>query len=51
MGGFPGGLPVQTILHLWSSLALSYVHGAAALLEPHHIEKLQRKLDWSVSQL
>jgi hypothetical protein len=28
MGGFPGGLAVQTTLHIWSSLVLSYVYAA-----------------------
>ena len=51
MGGRPGGLPVRTTFQLWSSLALSHMHGTAALLNRTQIDKLQRKMNRAVKQL
>jgi len=51
MGGYPGALPITTAFHLWSSLVLSYVHAAAALLSSLQIDTLQSKLDTSIRQL
>ena len=51
MGGRPGALPVRTTFMLWSSLALSHVHGGAALLSPSQVDRLQRKMRAAVRQM
>ena len=51
MGGRPGGLPVRTTFQLWSSLALSHMHGSAAPLSTLQVDKLQRKMNRAVKQL
>ena len=51
MGGRPGALPARTTFLLWSSLALSHVHGGAALLSQPQVERLQKKMRAAVRQL
>ena len=51
MGGRPGGLPIRTTFHLWSSLALPYVYGAAALLSDKQVSVLQKKILVGVQQM
>ena len=51
MGGRPGGLPIRSRFQLWSALALTHLHGSAALLSEDHIQMLQRRMDTSVQQM
>ena len=51
MGGRPGALPVRTTFLLWSSLALSHVHGNAALLSQQQVTRLQQKMRAAVRQM
>ena len=51
MGGRPGALPVRTTFLLWSSLALSHVHGSAALLSRQQVGRLQQKMRAAVRQM
>ena len=51
MGGRPGALPVRTTFLLWSSLALSHVHGSAALLSRQQVDRLQQKMRAAVRQM
>ena len=51
MGGRPAGLPIRTTFQLWSSLALPYVYGAAALLTDKQVQYLQSKIHTGVQQM
>ena len=51
MGGRPGGLPIRSRFQLWSALALTHLHGSAALLSEDQIQMLQRRMDTSVQQM
>ena len=49
MGGFPGGLPVLTALHLWTALILPYVYATASLLNLQQVARLAATEDGLVS--
>ena len=51
MGGRPGALPVRTTFLLWSSLALSHVHGSVSLLSRQQVAQLQQKMRAAVRQM
>ena len=48
MGGQPGGLPIRTTFHLWSSLVLSHVRSNIALLDERQVDKIQYALTASI---
>ena len=51
MGGQPGGLPIRTTFHLWSSLVLSHVYPTIAFVSEHQVQKIQHALLSSVNKL
>jgi hypothetical protein len=51
MRGRPGELPVRTTFQLWSSQALSHMHGTVALLSILQVDRLQRKMNRAVKQV
>ena len=51
MGGQPGGLPIRTTFHLWTSLALAHVRSNIALLSNRQVDMIQHTLTVSIQKL